>query len=63
MTYLVIILALALGYVIGLMQKGINIHHHGEETPKEYNNSVGIDQYTEFYDKVIGVSQHNDTTR
>lgn len=45
MTYLVLLLALALGYVMGLIHKGINIHHHGEPESEEYNSSVGLEEY------------------
>ena len=50
MTYLVLLLALALGYVIGLLQKGINIPHHGDKEPEEYNSSVGIEEYMKEMD-------------
>lgn len=51
-----VLAALVIGYVIGLLQKGIHIHKHGEEYPDEYNQSVGMDEYMDFYDKNVNVS-------
>lgn len=55
-----LIAALAVGYVIGLLQNGINIHKHGYDEPTEYNESVGIEEYIEHYDKNVNVRGGND---
>lgn len=53
----VVLFALVIGYAIGLMQKGINIHHHGEEFSDEYNTSVGQEEYMDYFDKNVKVRE------
>jgi len=38
---------LLVGYIIGVLQKGINItiNNTDNEVPEEYNKSVGVDEY------------------
>lgn len=56
MEYIALVLALALGYVIGLLQNGINIHHKDLEYPEEYNESVGTKEYEQYYDEQQGIN-------
>lgn len=60
MIYLSLVIALALGYVIGLIQKGIHITHHDqyENTSNEYNKSVGIPEYMEYHEETGGVNKY-----
>lgn len=57
MTYATLVLALLVGYVIGLMQKGITIKHVGEDKPTQYHKGVGADYYKEYYEKTNGVNK------
>lgn len=58
MEYIALVLALFVGYIIGLMQKGITIKHRDlDEVPKEYNESVGLQDYMDYYDKTKGVNK------
>lgn len=49
-----LVIALALGYVIGLLQNGITINHKGEEFPEEVNKSVGIESYMQYHEDTNG---------
>ena len=59
MIYLALIVALAVGYVIGMLQHGIKIYHEpkvkSEEIPK--NKSVGLQEFTQYYDQTDGVNK------
>lgn len=57
MIYLSLVIALALGYVIGLLQNGININTTEKQAPKEYNESIGLDEYTKYYEETGGVNK------
>lgn len=57
MEYLAIVLALFVGYIIGILQKGITINYKDREVPDEYNKSVGLSDYTDYYDKTEGVNK------
>lgn len=59
MIYLSLVIALFVGYIIGLVQKGITIVHKDNryEEPKEYNKSVGIKEFTDYYDQTDGVNK------
>ena len=47
-----------MGYVIGILQKGINIHHlDSVEFPEEYNESHGIQEFKEYYDETEGANK------
>lgn len=58
MIYLTLVIALALGYFIGLMQSGIKITMEPKkEEPVEYNKSMGIEEFKEYYEKTGGVNK------
>lgn len=50
------LLFLVVGYIIGLMQKGIKITHKTPEPPKEYNKSIGIDEFKQYYEETDGAN-------
>lgn len=57
MSMIAIVAAVAVGYVIGVLQNGIHIHKHdGYDDNAEYNKSVGMDDYLEYYDKNVTLS-------
>jgi len=59
MTYLSLVVAVGLGYVIGLLQGGIHIYSNS--TPKtknlEYNESLGVDEFKQYYDDTGGANK------
>lgn len=59
MIYLSLVLALVAGYVIGLLQKGININVNSNdaEVPEKYNESIGIDEYMKYYEETDGANK------
>ena len=59
MIYLSLVLALVAGYVIGLLQEGINIsvNSNDAEVPEKYNESIGIDEYMKYYEETDGANK------
>lgn len=59
MIYLSLVLALVAGYVIGLLQEGININvnNNDAEVPEKYNESIGIDEYMKYYEETDGANK------
>lgn len=59
MIYLSLVLALVVGYVIGLLQEGININvnNNDAEVPEKYNESIGIDEYMKYYEETDGANK------
>jgi hypothetical protein len=63
MTYLAIITSLLVGYVIGLVQKGItvNINHKDREIPTQYNESLVQelpDEVKQYYHETNGFNKY-----
>lgn len=56
MIYLSLVITLAVGYIIGLLQNGItvNVRGKGVEAPAKTNKSVGIQTYMDYYDDTGG---------
>lgn len=59
MIYLSLVLALVVGYIIGLLQEGININvnNNDAEVPEKYNESIGIDEYMKYYEETDGANK------
>lgn len=59
MIYISLVLAVGLGYLIGIMQGGIHVHTGGTGVtkPKKYNKSVGQDKFTDYYDETGGTNK------
>lgn len=55
---MLILIALVIGYVIGLMQKGIKININKDSLPDttsdEYNASHGIPKFMDYYEQTEG---------
>lgn len=63
MIYFLVLSSILLGYVIGLVQKGItvNINHKDTEIPKEYNKSLAGELPEEvqlYYNQTKGFNQY-----
>lgn len=58
MTYLTLVLAVGIGYLIGLLQNGIKIYPNSLEKMdnQEYNESYGVDEIKEYYDDTEGMN-------
>lgn len=52
-----LIIALVIGYVIGLLQNGITIKEQSMDVPKGYNKSIGLEEYTKYHDDTGGVNK------
>lgn len=59
MTYLTLVLAIGLGYVIGLLQNGIKVYqnYQPEYEDGQYNESHGISEIKEYYDETEGMNK------
>lgn len=59
MEFLTLVLAVGLGYVIGLLQGGIHIYPNS--TPKtkneEFNESYGVPDIKEYYEETEGMNK------
>ena len=54
------LIALVIGYVIGVLQGGIRVYEYSEppETKKQsYNKSYGIDEFKEYYEDTNGANK------
>lgn len=58
MSYLTLVLAIGLGYVIGLMQNGVKVYTNTQPKVKEgeYNKSQGIQDIKDYYDETNGLN-------
>lgn len=52
-----LLIALVVGYIIGLVQNGVTIKHVGEKAPKNFNESVGLEPYVDYYNETEGVNK------
>lgn len=60
MIYVALVLALVVGYVIGLLQKGIKITHVKEwdipKTDRKPNPTYGIPEFMDYHEKTNGMN-------
>lgn len=61
MGILAIVIAIVLGYVIGLLQNGIRVYHDvppvKNPEKRKYNKSVGLEEFTDYYEETGGVNK------